>query len=90
MKKYKSKSVEIEVMIFTTNNEVGSPTMDAIVNWMNQGKSQMQAWHNGTNIFIKTTEGEEKADVGDYIVRNFKGDFYPCKPDVFIAAYENI
>jgi hypothetical protein len=25
---------------------------------------------------------------GDYIIRGIKGEFYPCKPDIFEATYE--
>jgi hypothetical protein len=25
---------------------------------------------------------------GDYIIRGVKGEFYPCKPDIFEATYE--
>jgi hypothetical protein len=25
---------------------------------------------------------------GDYIIRGVKGEFYPCKPDIFAATYE--
>lgn len=88
MSKYRKKPVVIEARCFTTNNEVGSPTMDAIVNWANQGKSKPNAWHNGTNIFIQTLEGEMRADVGDYIIQGLNGEFYPCKPDIFQKTYE--
>lgn len=88
--KYKTKPCEIEAMCFTTNNEVGSPVMDAIVNWANQGKDICNVWHNGTFIFIKTLEGEMKANVGDFIIRGLNGEFYPCKPDIFIKKYEEI
>lgn len=27
------------------------------------------------------------ASVGDFIIRGVKGEFYPCKPDVFDATY---
>lgn len=26
--------------------------------------------------------------VDDYIIRGVKGEFYPCKPDIFEATYE--
>jgi hypothetical protein len=29
-----------------------------------------------------------KAEFGDYIIKGIKGEFYPCKPDVFEATYE--
>ena len=27
-------------------------------------------------------------EYGDWIIRGVKGEFYPCKPDVFEATYE--
>ena len=34
-------------------------------------------------IFISTLEGYMKASVGDYIIRGLRGEYYPCKPDIF-------
>jgi hypothetical protein len=92
MAKYRKKPVVIEAMKFETNNEHGSPHMDALVNWVNQGKdgSKPHAWHNGTDIFIQTLEGNMQASVGDWIIRGVKGEFYPCKPDIFEATYEAV
>lgn len=28
------------------------------------------------------------ASVGDYIIKGVKGEFYPCKPDIFELTYE--
>ena len=28
------------------------------------------------------------ADPGDWIIKGVKGEFYPCKPDIFEATYE--
>jgi len=39
---------------------------------------------------IKTLEGEMHASVGDWIIKGVKGEFYPCKPDIFEATYEAI
>ncbi|MGG0793748.1 hypothetical protein ABE137_07050 [Brevibacillus laterosporus] len=39
-------------------------------------------------IYIKTLEGTMKANFGDYIIKGIKGEFYPCKPDIFEATYE--
>lgn len=88
--KFRKKPVIIEAMQFTTNNEVGSPTMDAICNWANQGKDKPNAWHNGTDIYIKTLEGEMRATVGDFIIQGVNGEFYPCKPDIFEKTYEAV
>lgn len=39
---------------------------------------------------IHTMEGTMRADIGDYIIRGVKGEFYPCKPDIFAQTYEQV
>lgn len=41
-------------------------------------------------IYIKTLEGDLHAAVGDYIIKGVRGEFYPCKPDIFKQTYEEI
>ncbi|QQO40676.1 hypothetical protein 015DV002_236 [Bacillus phage 015DV002] len=36
---------------------------------------------------IRTDEGDMRISVGDYVIRGVKGEFYPCKPDVFKETY---
>ena len=43
---------------------------------------------SGLSIF--TLEGRMKADFGDWIIKGVKGEFYPCKPDIFTATYEPV
>lgn len=38
-------------------------------------------------IIIHTLEGDMKAEVNDYIIKGVKGEFYPCKPDIFEETY---
>lgn len=42
--------------------------------------------HNGYPI--NTLEGTMVAQFGDYIIKGVKGEFYPCKPDIFHQTYE--
>ena len=42
------------------------------------------------NVAIRTLEGWLWASVGDYIIKGIRGEFYPCKPDVFQDSYEVI
>lgn len=50
----------------------------------------------GDRLHIKTLEdgpeGEAKhvAEPGDWIIRGVQGEFYPCKPDIFEATYEEV
>lgn len=41
-------------------------------------------------IYVDTLEGLMRADVGDWIIKGVKGEFYPCKPDIFAATYEEV
>ncbi len=41
-------------------------------------------------IDIQTLEGEMRADMGDWIIKGIKGEFYPCKPDIFKQTYEKV
>jgi len=80
--KFTKKPVSIEARQFTNNNEPGNVQMNELVAWIGGG-----AYHNGTDIFIPTLEGEMRAVHGDWIIRGVKGEFYPCKPDIFEATY---
>jgi hypothetical protein len=41
-------------------------------------------------LVINTLEGTMKASIGDYIIRGIKGEFYACKPDIFILTYDQL
>lgn len=40
------------------------------------------------DIVIPTLEGNHTAKPDDWIIKGVKGEFYPCKPDVFDITYE--
>jgi hypothetical protein len=42
------------------------------------------------HAIIWTLEGSMVGNVGDWIVRGIKGEFYPVKPDIFAATYEAV
>ena len=39
-------------------------------------------------LFIKTLEGDMRAQIGDYILRGIRGEFYPCDRSIFEEVYE--
>lgn len=41
-------------------------------------------------VYIKTLEGPHRVSLNDYIIKGIKGEFYPCKPDIFEMTYERI
>ena len=44
----------------------------------------------GKHLVIETLEGNHRADPCDWIIEGVKGEFYPCKPDIFSATYEEV
>lgn len=41
-------------------------------------------------LIVFTLEGEMVARRGDWIIKGVRGEFYPCKPDIFEATYEPV
>lgn len=39
---------------------------------------------------VQTLEGPLSRSEGDWLIRGIKGEFYPCKPDVFEKTYEAV
>lgn len=44
----------------------------------------------GPELYVRTSEGMMRADVGDWIIRGVEGELYPCKPSVFEKTYEAV
>jgi len=42
------------------------------------------------SLRITTLEGDHECRLGDWIIRGVKGEFYPCKPDIFEMTYEQV
>ena len=39
---------------------------------------------------ITTLEGGHIASINDFIIKDIKGKFYPCKPDIFSLTYDKV
>lgn len=79
---YRKKPVVISAIQWDGTNEC----LGAIVNWM---EKEVQNLENN-KLGIETLEGVMEASVGDYIIKGVQGEFYPCKPDIFEATYEEV
>ncbi len=92
MPNFRKKPVEIEAVLWE-GGLFGSNGADAIEAW-SKGATACRGYDGEDGlrlgIFIKTLEGEMRADPGDWIIRGVKGEFYPCKPDIFEATYERV
>lgn len=82
--KYRKKPVEIEAIQWNGQNRIEIAKF--IKN--NDLDDRDILLYPGDKIFINTLEGTMCANIGDWIIRGIKGEFYPCKPDIFEATYE--
>jgi hypothetical protein len=88
VKSYRKKSVVVEAVQFVKDStwEAGTNIFE-IDDWIHA--------HDGDTaprppdaLGIVTLEGTMWAGIGDWVIRGVKGEFYPCKPDIFDAIYE--
>jgi hypothetical protein len=77
------------------------PVVIEALQWMGKGNYELAIFLNGNNwkhkladnispekLIIHTLEGDMTASIGDWIIKGVKGEFYPCKPDIFEQTYE--
>ena len=81
MAKFRKKPVVIEAIQFDGSEE-GAQDIDKFVGQNLEARDRQ--------LIIPTLEGDHRASVGDWIIKGVKGEFYPCKPDIFDATYEAV
>lgn len=84
MSKYRKKPVVIEAEQFTEENK------DRAFNFITCNRYPKHDAEGNRELVIQTLEGEMTAVLGDWIIKGVKGEFYPCKPDIFEATYESV
>lgn len=88
MPKYRKKPIVIEAVRWTGDN------WNAVIYFCGKAVrgDQETLVQDGTRmpVFIKTLEGEMRAELGDWIIKGVNGEFYPCKPDIFEKTYEYV
>ncbi|MGA4864092.1 hypothetical protein ACPB9J_15745 [Streptomyces lavendulocolor] len=88
MARYRKKPVEIEAIQLTDHT-----TPDQVADWCGgRAVPHPEKTYTGGPIVIEidTLEGTMRAEPGDWIIKGIAGEFYPCKPDIFDATYEEV
>lgn len=92
-KRYRKKPVEIEAMQWDGTAEAATP----IIQWMHENDASVSydcltepcsGDDGGHAIVIRTLEGDMTVSASDFVIRGVQGEFYPCKPDIFLATYD--
>jgi len=88
---FKKKPVVIEAVQWTGDN------LRTVIDFCGLHPSASQyGWESyeslvkeeGLKIF--TLEGKMNADIGDWIIKGVKGEFYPCKDEIFKLTYDPV
>ena len=81
---YRKRPVTVEAVQFEGTKEGA----DVVWQWlMGYDAKGMTLGKDASYLLISTPEGEMRAEPYDWIIRGVKGEFYPCKPDIFAATY---
>lgn len=82
IKKYRKKPIIIEAVQYDGSEksfeEINTFTDYSIEN------------PEGDTLYIPTLEGNMLISKGDWIIKGVKGEFYPCKPDIFKETYDEV
>ncbi len=89
IRQFRKKPVVIEAVQWTGDNLNAVMTFcagDATYELMAKGNAELVI---GTLEDGAEFEARHVASRGDWIIKGVKGEFYPCKPDIFDATYED-
>lgn len=84
MRRYTKKPVTIEAVQWTGENR------KEIFDFCSLSYFNTELETGALKLMIQTLEGAMEASVGDYIIKGIKGEFYPCKPDIFALTYDEV
>lgn len=92
MAKFRKKPVIIDAIQFDGTGESCSEVTKFIDGENSPMDGKSHDWKSTTNEggFINTLEGKMEFSKTDYIIKGIKGEFYPCKQDIFEASYEKV
>ncbi len=82
-KSYTKKAITIQAIQWVGNNFDELKEFCSII-----GVDDIDDETQQIQPLIKTLEGEMLISINDYLIKGIKGEFYPCKPDIFEASYD--
>jgi len=86
MSKYRKKPVEIEACQLPAEWE----SADEFMAWAESVGFENYTSERDGSMEIDTLEGSMLASPCDWIIKGIKGEFYPCKPDIFDQTYDKV
>lgn len=75
--KYRKKPIVVEAIQYTGDNLL------EIMKFCGEGKTLFDYC-----LYIATLEGNMRVNIGDYVIKGVRGEFYPCEKSIFEETYE--
>ena len=90
----KKETIIKELSLITKNKKF----LKLMINNSGDNKKEIIDFTKGTamtntcysHLTILTLEGDYRANVGDWIIKGIKGEFYPCKHHIFKLTYDEV
>lgn len=76
MASYRKKPVVVQAIQYN-----GAP--DVVFCFMGAEDARRFLCNEEGQLYIATLEGWMEISNGDFVIRGVKGEYYPCKPDIF-------
>lgn len=90
MGQYRKKPVQITAYQFDGTvdgmNKIRElfPNLETLFCEYDEARNKVHHWK------IETLEDGHMVSAGDFIIQGVKGEFYPCKPEIFALTYEAV
>lgn len=84
IKKYVKKPIEVEALQYVGEN------LGECIEFMENNFDKVRYDSVSETLKINTLEGVMTCSLNDYIIKGIRGEFYPCKPDIFKKTYEEV
>ena len=94
MQKFRKKPVVIEAVQYTGSSS-STIFIYGLINKIDieteeQANENIAECERSGGININALEGIMLVSKGDWVIKGVKGEYYPCKSDIFKATYEQI
>jgi hypothetical protein len=92
MKKYRKKPVVVEAVRYLPTKENHKTLGQEIIDWSGDGIVERVDPDDlsASSLWIEMLGDGTRVNYGDWIVKDIDRNFYPCKPDIFEATYEEV
>lgn len=81
---FRTKPVVIEAVQWDGSRELPDPFNAGAIRYCEEGLIHEPKPY----LWIKTLDSVAYAFPGDWIICGTRGEFYPCKPEIFAATYD--